>query len=309
MSATNNTNDTYTSSYCSPNRSHLCVTATYSPQTSTLTYSLNTTSTGWIGFGMGGSHMVNSVMLVAWRNSKGGLVSSWRIAGAHQLPRVLAVGADGVFNKTSVYLNDVVSNATHWSFSIERPLSLDVLSGNGAVVNSVSLTGPTKHMWAMSSSLPVRRDDPRSEFRKHGLAASFELNLSPNKGGDSDMSPWFLALNSTVPGPNIASGTFCTPSSTSSQTKTSSLCVYAVTDKTSQGTTLHLTSDAEGWVSLGLGGSSKTTAKTFLFAWVVQAENQIRVSQRTLSEESARDTSSPIFKKSNLKEIQVVRSQ
>ncbi|KAJ3285875.1 hypothetical protein HDU76_008055 [Blyttiomyces sp. JEL0837] len=170
---TNTTTGT-TSNYCY-NTDAFCVSSILDPATNIVTFVVSSTSTGWVGLGVGSNMMAGATMYIAYKNSTGGYTLSQRSAGGHVDP-TLTSSQD--FNLVSIPSSVTVPSTAKIAFAFTRP-------ANSAGAASVSTTGTTNFIWAVSGSSPSNVNSASAGIRQHDDFGAFALNLQSGGQGYS----------------------------------------------------------------------------------------------------------------------------
>ncbi|KAJ3296638.1 hypothetical protein HDU76_006701, partial [Blyttiomyces sp. JEL0837] len=135
---------------------------------------ISSTSSGWVGIGIGGLKMTTTSMYIGYRNTNNSYTISERESpnGHHQPVRTktqdlvqVMVPDDGV----------VVDGETKLLFAFERYTY-------GTDDADISVSGETKFIYAMSDQVPTNPDSVDAVLKMHDTFGGFVLNVG--KGGD-----------------------------------------------------------------------------------------------------------------------------
>ncbi|KAI9325794.1 hypothetical protein DFJ73DRAFT_868323 [Zopfochytrium polystomum] len=158
-------------SFCDANN-QFCVHARRYSATETVTFCVQSTLTGWMGLGIGGSTMATSTIYVIYSNGSGGVTISERTTVGNNEP-VLSSSQNFVISQDPL---------TVPSWAIALPSARVVASFNRSTVpakgNAVSTTGATSFIWAVSQITPSDPASPSSRFTQHSDNGAFAMDLS-----------------------------------------------------------------------------------------------------------------------------------
>ncbi|ORY45100.1 hypothetical protein BCR33DRAFT_716441 [Rhizoclosmatium globosum] len=151
-----------TSNYCSDASNLFCLFAYRDFAAGTVTFTVQTSYTGWVGFGIGSS-MTNSVIFVGWTNSSGSPVVSQRNGAAYVLP---PVSQTQQFSLVPAPTSATIMSTAKIVWSVQLPVSF------------ISQTGATSFIYGLSQSPPKTPSDPASSFPQHSERGIFTLDVS-----------------------------------------------------------------------------------------------------------------------------------
>jgi hypothetical protein len=157
------------SSFCSPGNL-LCVSAIANKSSQIATFTVTSSSSGYVGFGIGSNVMVGATMYVAWLGTSNQVVVSQRSASGRTQPTILNDNTGYTILPTTLSSADPKVSSARIVYSFSKSIASD--SGK------ISLESATNFIWAMGSSQPANPDSPSSTFSYHELSGSFSMDLS-----------------------------------------------------------------------------------------------------------------------------------
>ncbi|KAJ3331121.1 hypothetical protein HDU76_004030 [Blyttiomyces sp. JEL0837] len=155
-----------------------CAYFNFNVPSDTVTITVSTDKSGWVGLGIGGTEMVGPSIYVGWLGSDGKTpIVSQRIATQHRLPSVVTTTD---YNLLSTIPSDVSSSlkSSKIAFSFTRSIK------GGNVANVFQSKGATSFMYAYSNSAPGSPNSNTSSFVQHDVTGDFTLDLT-SVGGSS----------------------------------------------------------------------------------------------------------------------------
>ncbi|KAJ1558753.1 hypothetical protein HK405_013050 [Cladochytrium tenue] len=256
---------TVTDSYCDDS-SVYCVSAQHDTSSGTVTIAMQTTVSGWLAVGLGGSSMVGPTLYVGWVNN-GSVLISERSATAHVDPTVVSTSSS-VFTSTSTSLPS-------WATSLSGAVQTVVFELSSST--DVSTSGSTSCVWAVNTQSPSDPTVASSSLTEHSSKGSFSLNLastpsSTTSGASSGTTTSAGASASSTVSSNVAISYYCS----------TVFCVYARRDVANSVVTFNVQSTRSGWVGIGVGSSTMSGAT--MYVGYTNSSGGITLSERTASE-------------------------
>ncbi|KAJ3292416.1 hypothetical protein HDU79_001442 [Rhizoclosmatium sp. JEL0117] len=206
-------------SYCFDTRTTFC--ATGQRTNTSVTFSVTTSFTGWVGIGFG-KQMDGSVVVVGWNNVNSTTLNSrvtidQRVGDGHSIKQ-------GDSSSSSLVSARLVANLPSTApakpsekaiqFAFEVPLSRF----------AQSVDKPVDLIFGASNSAPPNPADASSVLTKHSLAGVFVLDMSGSASSPSPSS----ATNSISPSTGATATTTTTNNSTSTTSTTNLILIHAL---------------------------------------------------------------------------------
>ncbi|KAJ3403603.1 hypothetical protein HDV05_007706 [Chytridiales sp. JEL 0842] len=163
-----NTNPSIAASNFCASSDLFCVNAEANKETGLVTFSISSSSRGWVGMGVGSSTMVGATIFVAWLGSSDQLVLSQRSAPGTVQPTVVS---SPIFK----LLTSAKTTSARIQFTFTIPLSSP----------QISSTGATSFIWAASNAPPTDLNSNTSSFGEHDVRGAFSMDLSRFGSGAS----------------------------------------------------------------------------------------------------------------------------
>ncbi|KAJ1544057.1 hypothetical protein HK405_008930, partial [Cladochytrium tenue] len=168
-------NSTSADSYCYG--SNFCVYATLDVESDVVTFSVQSTLSGWVGFGIGSYYMSGATIYLAYTNTTGGVTLSQRSTSGHTSPTYSSTQAL-VLVGTALSTGATSLQGATLAFTFNR-----TISPTGAA--SISTSGPTRCIWAASDNAPSNPDSASVSLVEHKVKGSFSLDLSITTDGSA----------------------------------------------------------------------------------------------------------------------------
>ncbi|KAI9353234.1 hypothetical protein DFJ73DRAFT_828734 [Zopfochytrium polystomum] len=177
-----------------------CVSARRDVANSVVTYNLQSTQSGWMGFGVGSSTMVGATIYVAYSNGNGGITLSQRTASGQVQPTL---------SSSQSFTNLGTTTVPSWATTLSGAKLVAnfnrSITATGA--NTISTTGATSCIWAVSPNTPTDPTSTSSTFVQHSDFGSFTLDVS-SVGSVSSGSSTSSAVILDVPTLRLLHGIF-----------------------------------------------------------------------------------------------------
>ncbi|KAI9326001.1 hypothetical protein DFJ73DRAFT_867496 [Zopfochytrium polystomum] len=190
---------TSVATYCD-GASNFCVSARRDVANAVVTYNLQSTKSGWVGFGVGSSTMVGSTMYIAYSNGNGGITLSQRTASGQVQPTL---------SSSQSFTNLGTTTVPSWATTLSGAKLVAnfnrSITATGA--NTISTTGATSCIWAVSPNTPTDPTSTSSTFVQHSDFGSFTLDVS-SVGSVSSGSSTSSAVILDVPTLRLLHGIF-----------------------------------------------------------------------------------------------------
>ncbi|KAJ3227466.1 hypothetical protein HK099_001922 [Clydaea vesicula] len=149
--------------YCSNNK--ICISGGKNLAGTAVDFTIHSTATGWVGFGIGGSgkkssSMANCDIYVAWNNPNGKPVLSQRFAKSDSMPQVVAVQEFELLELNSnISFPEIPNPAIKFTFS--RPIKTAL----------VSIASDINYIWALSATPASNLNDEKSNIEMHSFGS------------------------------------------------------------------------------------------------------------------------------------------